>query len=75
MNPQARHDGLPPIRNEQEKRTDRKRDEGHEDDGRERGDGGCRFGIRVKPVRQGRQEASNVGEARKSAKDRDGEDL
>jgi hypothetical protein len=66
MNPQARHDGLPPIRNEQEKRTDRKRDEGHEDDGRERGDGGCRFG---------RQEASNVGEARKSAKDRDGEDL
>jgi hypothetical protein len=66
MNPQARHDGLPPIRNEQEKRTDRKRDEGH---------GGCRFGIRVKPVRQGRQEASNVGEARKSAKDRDGEDL
>lgn len=75
MDPQTRHDGLPPIRNEQEKRADRKRDESHEDDGCKRGDGGCRFGIGVEPVRQGRQETSDVGEARESAKDRDGEDL
>ena len=75
MDPQTRHDGLPPIRNEQEKRADRKRYEGHEDDGRKRGDGGCRSGIGVEPVCQGRQEASDVGETRESTKDRYGEDL